>query len=128
MSWLVLVARLSLDPRLASHVGAALAGEPQLGPVLVDIARRESRLELVGLHARDGWMSRSLGEGCSTRGVHGQVPPFALQYGPAWMHGQCWLLSVPLVSAYLGAKRAAHWRCRATAGCRSWLGREPTRL
>lgn len=119
---LALVLRVLFDARIASHVGAVMAGEPELGPVLERIAWRESRFELVDVHRGDAWMAQSLGEGNSTRGVHGQVPPFALQYGPAFARSWSWLLSIPLASAYLGARRAASWRCRATAACRSWLG------
>lgn len=119
---LLLAARLTADPRVASHLGALLAGEPQLGPVLERIAWRECRWELCSTHRGDAWMEHSLGKGRGTRGVHGQVVPFALQYGPTWARSWSFLLDVPLASAWLGARRAASWRCRATAGCRSWLG------
>lgn len=117
-----LLARLVLDARVASYVGALIAGEPELGPVLEHIARRESRLELVGVHPADLWMERTLGEGYSTRGVHGCVAAFTLPHLGAWAWPYPWLLDVPLVSAFASAKRATHWRCRATRGCRSWLG------
>lgn len=120
---LLLVARLVADPRVASHVGAALAGEPELGPLLIRIARRECRLELCSVHAGDAHHERTLGAGYSTRGVHGQMARYALQYAPEWARGHPWLVDIPLVSAWLGARRAASWRCRAVAGCRRWLGR-----
>jgi hypothetical protein len=47
---IALLLRLALDPVAASHAGAALAGAPELGEQLVVIARRESALELVGIH------------------------------------------------------------------------------
>lgn len=124
LSALALVARLVLDPRVASHVGALLAGEPELGDDLVRIARRECRLELCSVHAGDAWMARRLGEGWSTRGVHGHVAAYAWPYVPTWLR---WagpqVLDVPLVSAVVSVRRARSWRCRAVAGCRSWLGR-----
>lgn len=118
-----LVLRLVLDVRLACYLGALVAGEPELGPLLEHIAWRESRLELVGLHPEDAWMQRSLGDGWSTRGAHGMVAAYAWPHVPAWL--RWWgpsVLDVPLVSAFAGARRAAHWRCRAVAGCRAWLG------
>lgn len=118
-----LILRCALDPVVASHIGAALAGEPELGDRLVAIARRESRLQLVGVHEGDAWMARRLGAGWSTRGVHGHVAAYAWPYVPAWLR---WagpaVLDVPLVSAVVSARRARSWRCRQVAGCRSWLG------
>lgn len=116
---MITLLRWLLDARIASHVGALLAGEPQFGDTLECIARRESRLELVGLHERDSWMQRRLGEGMSTRGVHGQVAAFAL---PSWLHGVPWLLDVPLVSAVIATRRARSWQCRQVGACIRWKG------
>lgn len=113
------VLRTVLDVRVASHVGALLAGEPTFADELVCIARRESRLELVGLHPGDAWMQRRLGEGMSTRGVHGQVAAFAL---PSWLHAVPWVLDVPLVSAFVATRRARSWQCKQTAACVRWRG------
>lgn len=123
VTWLLLLARLVLDPRAASHVGAALAGEPELGPTLVAIARRECRLQLCSVHPGDAWMARTLGEGWSTRGAHGQVARYALQYAPSWARSWPWVVDLPIVSAWLGARRAASWRCRRVKACRAWTGR-----
>jgi hypothetical protein len=114
MMWLL---RIALDVRLASHVGALLAGEPQMGPTVSCIAWRESRHELVSVHEGDAWMQRRLGEGLSTRGVHGQVAAFAL---PTWLHGAPWLLDVPLVSAVIATRRATRKRCSQVRGCVTW--------
>lgn len=123
-----LLLRLALDVRLATLAGASLAGHPELGPVLVDVARRESRLELVGVHEGDSGYSAALRpRGCSgqagwsTRGAHGQMAAYALQYAPAALRCSPWVLDIPIVSAWLAARRAVHWRCRAVARCRSWL-------
>lgn len=114
---MIMLLRALFDPRLASTLGALLAGEPDFAEALICIARRESRFELVGLHEGDAWMQRTLGPGMSTRGVHGQVAAFSL---PGWLHGAPWLLDVPLVSAVLATRRAKHWRCRAVAACVRW--------
>lgn len=126
MLWLTL--RLLFDVRLATLVGAALAGDPELGPVLVDVARRESSLQLVGVHRRDARHSEAARpNGCprgrvySSRGAHGQFAAYALQYGPDVFRCSTRLVDIPLVSAYLGTIRAKHWRCRAVKRCRSWL-------
>lgn len=114
---LLLAARLLLDAELASE----LVG----GPWLVAICRRESGCPFgfFGIHEGDRWMERSLGRGFSTRGVHGQVAAFAMPFLPDALAPYPWALDIPLVSAIAATRRAKSWRCRATAGCRSWLGR-----
>lgn len=114
---LALLLRALVDVRVASQLGAVLAGDPEFGDDLVCIARRESRLELVGLHEGDAWMQRRLGEGMSTRGVHGQVAAFAL---PSWLHWAPWVLDVPLVSAVVATRRAHRWQCKQTSRCVRW--------
>lgn len=116
---IALVLRALLDVRFASHIGALVAGEPQMGPTVSCIAWRESRHELVSLHDGDAWMQRRLGEGLSTRGVHGQVAAFAL---PSWLHWAPWVLDVPVVSAVVATRRARSWQCRQTAACVRWRG------
>lgn len=114
---IALLLRVCLDARVASHVGALLAGEPAMGPTLSCISWRESRHELVSLHEGDRWMERRLGAGLSTRGVHGQVAAFAL---PSWLHWAPWLLDVPLVSAVVATRRATAKRCEQVRGCVTW--------
>jgi hypothetical protein len=114
---LTMLLRFALDVRVASHVGAMIAGEPQLGPTVSCIAWRESRHELVSVHEADAWMQRRLGEGLSTRGVHGQVAAFAL---PSWLHSVPWVLDVPLVSAFVATRRARAKRCSQVRGCVTW--------
>lgn len=109
-----LLLRLALDVRLASWAGAWLAGQPQCADELVVVARRESGLSLVSIHEGDKWMERRLGAGQSTRGVHGMVAAFSLPQAP-------WLLDVPLVSAFVAARRASSWRCRQVAACVRWM-------
>jgi hypothetical protein len=123
-----LILRLGLDVRAATLVGAALAGEPQIGPLLVEVARRESRLQLVGIHAIDSrWSAQLRPAGCegqagwSTRGAHGMMAAYALPYLPAVLRCSPWVLDVPLVSAYAAARRATGWRCRQHPRCRAWL-------
>lgn len=121
-----LLVRLLLDVRVASHLGAALAGHPEFGGEIVAIARRESRLQLVSVHARDAAWSRAVrpegctGSGYATRGVHGQFAARALEHLPSWC--RCWpvLVDVPLVSAYTATKRAKSKRCSQVLRCRSW--------
>lgn len=122
-----LLLRTLLDVRFATHLGASLAGEPELAPRLVEIARRESRLHpLVGEHALDARWSAGLrpdgcsGGGWSTRGAHGQIAAYALPYLPAVFRCSPWVLDLPVVSAWAAARRAAGWRCQAVARCRSW--------
>lgn len=114
---LLLAARLLLDAPLASEMVG--------GEWLVRICRRESGcpVGLFGVHEGDAWMAKSLGQGWSTRGVHGNVARFAIAYLPSWTHSAPWILDIPLISAIASVRRAASWRCRATAACRSWLGR-----
>lgn len=126
---LALIVRLLLDVRAATVLGATLAGEPDLAGTLVDVARRESRLELVGVHEIDaGWSDRVRprdcppGPGWSTRGAHGQIAAYALPYLGAWARCRPWVLDMPAVSAFAAARRASSWRCRQVARCRSWLG------
>jgi hypothetical protein len=119
VSALIILARLLLEPVQASHAGAALAGDPGFGRALSCIAWRESRHELVSVHEGDAWMQRRLGEGLSTRGVHGQVAAFAL---PSWLHGAPWLLDIPLVSAVIATRRARSWRCDGAPACVRWRG------
>ncbi|HKY50821.1 MAG TPA: hypothetical protein VJP45_06155 [Candidatus Limnocylindria bacterium] len=108
--------RWTLDVRVASYLGAALAGEPEMGRCISTIAWRESRHELVSVHADDSWMQRSLGEGWSTRGAHGMVARFSL---PGWWPWPS-VLDVPLVSAYVATRRARAPRCRQVLGCVRW--------
>lgn len=124
-----LILRILLDVRFATHLGASLAGEPELGPVLVQVARRESQLDpFIGQHEIDAHHSAGLrpqgcsGGGWSTRGAHGQMAVYALQYLPGVFRCQPWLIDIAVVSAWTGARRAAGWRCRQVARCRSWMG------
>ncbi len=125
MLWLIV--RLLVDVRLATLAGAALAGEPDLGPVLVEVARRESSLQLVSVHEGDARYSDAVrprgctGDGWSTRGVHGVMAGHTAHHLPAPLRCSPWLFDVPIVSAYASARRAASWRCRAHSRCRSWL-------
>lgn len=124
---LALILRLALDVRAATLVGAALAGEPDLGPRLVEVARRESRLELVSVHAVDSqWSARvrppgCSGDGWSTRGAHGMMAAYALPHLPRALRCSPWVLDLPLVSAYAAARRARSWQCRQHPRRRSWL-------
>lgn len=114
-----LLLRVLLDVRFASHLGALVAGEPQMGPTVSCIAWRESRHELVSVHEGDRWMERRLGPGLSTRGVHGLVAAFSL---PPWLHGVPWLLDLPVASAFVATRRARSWQCKATPACVRWRG------
>lgn len=114
VAWLLQVA---LDVRVASYLGASLAGAPEFGECLSEIAWRESRHELVSVHEGDAWMARRLGEGWSTRGVHGLVARYSL---PPWWPWPA-VLDVPLVSAVVATRRATSWRCRQVRGCVRWL-------
>lgn len=116
IAWLLKVA---IDVKTANLVGTALAGHPEQYAAIECISRRESRNTLVSLHAGDAWMQRRLGEGMSTRGVHGQVAAFAL---PSWLHWAPWVLDVPLVSAVIATRRARSWQCKATPACIRWRG------
>lgn len=115
-----LLLRLALDARLSS----ALVG----GPWLLGVCERESLCELVSVHPGDAWMARTLGEGWSTRGVHGHVAAFAWPHVPAWAR---WAgpvaLDVPIVSAIVSVRRARHWRCGQARACRAWRGSSWTR-
>lgn len=120
ITWLL---RAALDVRLASYLGAWLAGDAEFGECLARIAWRESRFELSGVHEGDAWMARSLGEGWSTRGVHGQVARFSWPHVPAALQffGPA-VLDVPLVSAFVATRRARSWQCKAVPACVRWRG------
>jgi hypothetical protein len=118
---IALLLRALVDVRLASHLGALLAGEPDFGKCASSIAWRESRHELVSVHEGDAWMERSLGPGMGTRGSHGLVAAFSLGHLPAWLRWPA-LLDVPVVSAWVATRRAHSWRCRATPACVRWKG------
>lgn len=113
--------RLVLDVRVASHVGALLAGEPQFGDDLACIAWRETRFELTGVHEGDAWMARRLGDGWSTRGSHGMIARYAWPHVPRILQ---WLppaiLDVPIVSAFVATRRARAKRCSQVRGCVTW--------
>lgn len=114
---LLLVGRLLFDAPLASEMVG--------GEWLVRICKRESGcpVGLFGVHEGDAWMAKRVGDGWSTRGVHGMVARYAWPSVPSML--RWWgpsVLDVPLVSAIVAVRRAASWRCRATAACRSWLG------
>ncbi|MBK6920502.1 MAG: hypothetical protein IPH07_24085 [Deltaproteobacteria bacterium] len=123
-----LLLRLALDVRVASIAGAIIAGHPDAADRVVAIARRESGLALVGVHELDARWSRSLRPrdcaghrgGWSTRGAHGQMAAYALQYLPAPLRCSPWLIDVPIVSAWVAARRATSRRCLAVSRCRSW--------
>jgi hypothetical protein len=91
-----------------------------MGPQMSCIAWRESRHELVGIHEDDAWMARRLGEGWSTRGVHGQVAAYSWPHVPVWLRWGPWVLDVPLVSALVATRRASASQCRQHHACVQW--------
>lgn len=129
-----------LDPRLASFVGATLAGHPTFGPQLLAICERESGCQLVGVHRCDAHRSRAawadavgnmraldparcahheLGAGpWATSGPWGAMRAYTLR----WLPG-CWpaaLLDVPLVGAWAATRRAHGPLCQRVHGCHRW--------
>lgn len=134
----LLVARAVFDPRLASHVAAALVGEPEIGGALERVCDRESDCTVVGVHRIDArWSSwawqTAIGSGridptCqpyhagwSTRGAWGTMAAFTVAHtgipcAPAWV------LDIPLVGAIAAARRALHPDCDRYAACRRWRG------
>lgn len=125
-------------------LGAVLAGQPELGPELVDICRRESKCRIVGAHRRDvhagssmyrnamrvGWLDPQCifhhgdPDRFSTRGIHGMSAAYTLRWlacAPPEM------LDVPFVSAVAASRRAEH-QCRKHGACdrtarhRQWVG------
>lgn len=113
---LMLALRIIFDARVASQ----LVG----GPWLVAICEREApRCQLVSIHKGDQWMERSLGEGWSTRGAHGNVAKYAWPHVPWWAS---WMgpvaLDIPLVSAITSNRRAHNPKCDKAPACRAWRG------
>lgn len=125
-----LLLRLALDVRVATVAGAVLAGRPGEADRLLEIARRESGMALVGVHELDSRWSRRVRPstcdvhrgGWSTRGSHGQMAAYAMAYLPKWLRCSPWVLDIPLVSAWVAARRVTSPRCRSVARCRSWAG------
>lgn len=135
---IALLLRAVFDPRVAAHVGAALAGHPELGAVLERVCDRESDCELVSIHRGDArwstWAWRTairsgridprcqpLHDGWSTRGAWGTMAAFTVVHtglpcAPAWV------LDIPLVGAFAAARRASHPDCNRYAACRRWRG------
>lgn len=126
------------DPRLASFVGAALAGHPEMGPRLASICDRETRCTVTTTHAIDArhggfvwrdavaaghldpqrcrWHRRDAGP-WSTSGPWGAMRGYTLPYlgcAPAW------LLDVPAIGAWVVARRIASPRCQRIRRCASW--------
>lgn len=118
------IALLTLPPVPASHVGAAIAGNPELGPELERISWRESRATYVSIHKRDAWASETVhGKalnrgllssmcpwhlydhgGWSTRGAHGLMAGYSVHYlGPC---APAWAIDIPLLSAVAATLRA----------------------
>lgn len=135
---LTLVLRVLFDARIASHVGAVLAGEPELGPVLEHICERESHCSMLSVHKDDAGRSREAWEMAvavgwldpvcqpheprtwATRGAWGTYAAFTVHHlGRCW---PAWAIDLPLLGAIAAANRAAHPNCRRSRACRSWLG------
>ena len=147
MGWvlLTLLRTVLFEPVGASMLGAAITGQPEFGPELVGICKRESHCRPVRAHAIDAWagelMRRKalkvgwLDERCpfhhgtperfSTRGVHGLSAAYTLRFlGPCLPPE---VLDVPLVSAVAASLRARH-QCNKHGACdktgrrRRWAG------
>lgn len=117
---LTLLLTAILDPRVASFVGAALAGHPDYGARLERICTREApRCQLRGVHEGDRWMERTLGEGNGTRGAWGTVAAFTVDHLPLGLRAPWWL-DVPLLGAIAAARRAHAPACKRVRGCRHW--------
>lgn len=124
---LAIILRIVLDPRIASYIGAALAGVPQHGHRLEAICIREApHCQIRGIHQGDRWMERRLGKGQSTRGAWGTVAAYTTRHLPAGLRDPRWL-DVPLLGAYAAARRMASRQCRRTPACMSWSGLGRTR-
>ncbi len=137
---LTLLVSALLDPRLASYVGAALAGHPSYGAQLVEICERESGCTRIGVHRCDARRSSSawrdavgnmraldparcehheLADGpWSTSGPWGAMRAYTLRWLPGcW---PAWLLDVPAVGAFAATRRAHGPTCRQVHGCARW--------
>lgn len=137
--------RIAFNPLLGTVVGAALAGEPQLSKELTRICRRESHCRLVGAHVGDlgagpvmarkakarGWLQpdcvwhRGDATRFSTRGIHGISAAYSLRFVDVCLPPE--VLDIPLVSAYIAAKRSRfmcerHGACTRKERHRRWVG------
>lgn len=136
---LTLILAAVLDPRVASLVGATIAGHPTFAADLLRICERESHCTLVGVHAIDSGRSRAAWSGAvavgwldpscqphrprawSTRGAWGTMAAYTVHH-----LGTCvpaWALDVPLVAAIAATRRAHHDRCNTAPSCRRWRDR-----
>lgn len=119
---IALLLRIAFDVRLASHLGAWLAGAPELGPALERVCVREApRCQLRSVHEGDRWMERTLGPGMGTRGSWGTVAAYTVRWLPFGWRSP-WLLDVPILGAYAAARRAASPGCVRARACRGWIG------
>ena len=137
--------RIAFNPLLGTVVGAALAGEPQLSKELTRICRRESHCRLVGAHVRDVWAGPVMAKKAkargwlqaecfwhrgdatrfSTRGIHGMSAAYSLRFVDTCLPPEA--LDIPLVSAYIAAKRSRfmcerHGACNRKERHRRWVG------
>jgi len=145
LAWLFELFLVFVDPAASSAVGALIVGAPELAPELVGICRRESHCRWVGVHPADAWAGRLMqrkalqvgwldrrchhhlgaGDRYSTHGVHGLSAAYSLRFIPACVPPE--ILDIPLVSAVVAARRAAH-QCTTKAACtaaarhRQWVG------
>ena len=133
------------NPILASFIGASLAGEPSFGVELVDICRRESRCNLIGLHERDAWAGRTMKDNAlgvgwldadcvfhrgdprrfAPRGIHGLSAAYSLRFFEVCLPPE--VLDIPLASALAATRRARaqctrHGACDRSSRRRLWAG------
>lgn len=130
----IMLTLLTLEPRQAARVGAHLAGQGHLTRELQGICRRESRCNAIGIHEIDreygplmykkahlvNWLyswcpfHRGDPERFGVRGSFGLSAAYSLRFLPG-----CWppeVMDIPIVSAYLAAKRAEN-QCKKYGAC-----------
>lgn len=139
---LALILAATLDPLVAAHLGAAMAGHPEFGPQLEAIGRRESCLRLVGIHPGDAGRSRAVWTDAvraglvdpqcqpyragawSTRGSFGTMAALTVVHiGVPCM--PYWSIDIPIVAAFAATRRAHARRCSQVLGCRQWRDGKP---
>jgi hypothetical protein len=127
---IALFLKIIFEPRLAAHAASFLVGAPELGEALENICERESHCKIVLSHVGDAWASRwvrpdecaGVHANFSTWGSFGLMAGYSLHHLPEPFQCSPWILSLPLVSAYVAAKRSIAPRCRQVLRCRSWRG------
>jgi len=132
----LLLSIISIEPRPAAEIVAAMFGQPEVANELQVICHRESRCKSIGIHERDRWAGKTMHRNAmrvgwlqswcpwhqkpkdpdrfSVRGSFGLSAAYSLRFLAPCLPPE--VLDIPLVSAYAAAKRAIA-QCERYGAC-----------